>query len=128
MIFLKRFTVLDISMTAYAGFDEAHGTNAGLSMDVNLMLTRRYYQLVILIQETNNDDMHLGFWNIDPICIIITRVTLSSHIIYIYYIISYLFFIFGGLHLTLHPLSIWSTPRQKYVKKIYQYSERDIGL
>ena len=96
MIFLKRFTVLDISMTAYAGFDEAHGTNTGLSMDVNLMLTRRYDQLVILIQETNNDDMHLGFWNIDPICIIITRVTLSSHIMYILYNKLLVFLFLGG--------------------------------
>ena len=61
MIFLQRFTVPDVSRTAYAVFGEAYGTNAGLSMGINLMLTRRCDQLVILIQETNNDVMHLGF-------------------------------------------------------------------
>ena len=30
MIFIKRFRVPDVSMTAYVGFDEAYGTNAGL--------------------------------------------------------------------------------------------------
>ena len=83
MIFLQRFTVPDVSMTAYAGFDEAYGTNAGLSMGADLKLTRRCDQLVIPIQETSNEVMHLGFWNIEPSCIIITRVTLSGHIIYI---------------------------------------------
>ena len=42
VIFLQRFTVLDVSMTAYVGFDEAYKTNAGLSAGVNLVLTRRY--------------------------------------------------------------------------------------
>ena len=42
MIFLQRFTVPDVSMTAYVGFDEAYETNAGLSMGMNLTLTRRY--------------------------------------------------------------------------------------
>ena len=42
MIFLQRFIVPDVSMTAYAGFDEAYKTHAGLSMGVNLMLTKRY--------------------------------------------------------------------------------------
>ena len=50
MIFLQRFTVPDVSMTAYLGFDETYGTKAGLSMGVNFMLTRRYDQLFILIQ------------------------------------------------------------------------------
>ena len=50
MIFLQRFTVPDVSITAYAGFDEAYRTNAGLSIGVNLMLTQTYDQLVILIQ------------------------------------------------------------------------------
>ena len=38
MIFLKRFTATDVSMTAYVGFAEAYETNAGLSIGV----TRRY--------------------------------------------------------------------------------------
>ena len=136
MIFLQRFTVPNVSITAYTGFDEAYGTNAGFSMGANLMLTRRYDLLVILIQEMSNDVMHLGFWNIEPSCIIITRVTLSGHIIIIYNIISQFF---RGVHLTkcqpdskshfggfichpmsLHPLSIPSIPRQKICKK-YQY-------
>ena len=61
MIFLQRFKVLKVSMTANAGFDEAYGTNAGLIMGVNLMLMRRYDQLVILIWETSNAVMHIGF-------------------------------------------------------------------
>ena len=38
MIFLQRFTVPDVSITAYEGFDQAYETNAGLSIAV----TRRY--------------------------------------------------------------------------------------
>ena len=61
MIFLQRFTVPDVSITANAGFHEAYETNAGLSMGVHLMLTRRYDELVIPIQETSTEVMHLGF-------------------------------------------------------------------
>ena len=42
MIFLQRFTVPDVSMTAYVGFDKAYEMHAGLSIGENLMLTRRY--------------------------------------------------------------------------------------
>ena len=38
MIFLQRFTVPDVSITAYVEFDEAYKTNPGLSIAV----TRRY--------------------------------------------------------------------------------------
>ena len=38
MIFLQRFTVPDVSLTAYVGFAAAYKTNAGLSFGV----TRRY--------------------------------------------------------------------------------------
>ena len=38
MIFLQRFTVPDVSITAYVGFDEAYETNAALSIAV----TSRY--------------------------------------------------------------------------------------
>ena len=38
MLFSQRFTVPDVSMTAYVGFDDAYETNAGLSIGV----TRRY--------------------------------------------------------------------------------------
>ena len=34
MIFLQRFTVPDVSMTAYVGFEVADETNAGLSIGV----------------------------------------------------------------------------------------------
>ena len=34
MIFLQRFTVPDVSMTAYVGFEAADTTNAGLSIGV----------------------------------------------------------------------------------------------
>ena len=85
MISLQRCTIPDVSMTTYAGFDEAFGTNTGLSMGANLMLTRRYGQLVILIQETSKEVMHLGFWNIEPSGKIITRLTLSGHMMYIIY-------------------------------------------
>ena len=81
MIFLQRFTVPDVSMTAYTWFDEAYRTNAGLSIGANLTLTRRYDELVILIQETSNDVMHVGFCNIESSCLILTWVTLSGHII-----------------------------------------------
>ena len=54
MIFLQRLTLLDIPMTAYAGFNEVFGTNAGLFMGEKLMLKRRYAQLI-------NDVVHLGF-------------------------------------------------------------------
>ena len=86
--------------------------------------------------------MHLGIWNIEPSCIIITRVTWSAHIRYIWYHKLLVFFCFlggrGGAHVTkcqpdpkshcsrrglnsyamsLHPLSIESIPRQKKCEK-----------
>ena len=50
-MFIQRITVPDVSMTVYAGFDEEYGTKTGLSMGVNLTLTRRYDQLVISYPE-----------------------------------------------------------------------------
>ena len=60
MIFLQRFTVPDVSITAYAGFDEAYRTNAGLSMVAYLTLTRRYVPTGYSYPG-RDDTMHLGF-------------------------------------------------------------------
>ena len=44
MIFLKRFTIPDVSMTAYVGCEAADKTNACLSSHV----TSRYYAPMVL--------------------------------------------------------------------------------
>ena len=113
-------------------------------------LIRHMKQMLAYPSMWKENMMHLSFWNIEPSCIIITKVTVSAHIRYILYhkVTCFLFFwgvgvepiwpnvnltlslivMGGGLSsyaMSLYPLSIPSIPRQNS-KKIN--INRDIGL